>query len=90
MLHNKAKCCGDDYEGRDGDEPQACGDGACDLSCIKYDYQMFCTTHKTAHTSRHVEWRVVSKRVQDVEFNEFNIKEDNPVAPRLKENKVSE
>jgi hypothetical protein len=60
MLSDKAESYCNDYEGRDGDEAQACGDGACDLSCIEYDCQMICATHKTAHTSGHVGWRVVS------------------------------
>jgi len=32
MLPSKAECYGDDYEGSDGDEPQACGDGTSGLS----------------------------------------------------------
>jgi hypothetical protein len=38
MLPSKAECYGDDYEGSDGDEPQACGDGTSRLSCIEHDY----------------------------------------------------
>lgn len=43
MLSNKAKCYGDNNEGCDGDEPQACGDSGSALSCIEYDRQMVCT-----------------------------------------------
>lgn len=46
MLPNKAERYGDGYEGCDGDEPQACSDGASGLSCIGYDYQMACTPKK--------------------------------------------
>ncbi len=38
MLPRKAECYGDDYEGSDGDEPQACDGGTSNLSCIKYAY----------------------------------------------------
>jgi hypothetical protein len=46
MLPNKAECYGDGYEGCDGDEPQACSDGASGLSCIEYDHQKVCTRKK--------------------------------------------
>ena len=49
MLPNKAECYGDGYEGCDGDEPQACSDGASGLSCIEYDHQKVCTPKKNTY-----------------------------------------
>jgi len=38
MLPSNAECYGDDYEGSEGDEPQAGCEGTSGLSCIEYDH----------------------------------------------------
>lgn len=78
MPPSKAECYGGDYEGSDGNQRQACGDGTNGLS--------------TGHVGWRIGSERV-REVKLVKFNGLNINEVNPVAPsigREKKYKVSE